>query len=106
MNNTHSQLTKYNTKSYKRQRVYQLGDIVGLKVSDVDRTNTFSTVLPCKIVDIKDHDGEILYNVATMNGIIEESFQSTAFDLTASNFMALRKDGGGYASKIGPISKF
>ncbi|CAF2943804.1 unnamed protein product [Rotaria sp. Silwood2] len=91
LNNAHSQLTKYNTKSSKRQRVYQLGDIVGLKVSDVDRTNTSSTILPCKIVDLKDYDGEILYNVATINGIIEQSFQSTAFlDLTTSNFMALR----------------
>ncbi|CAF5046794.1 unnamed protein product [Rotaria sp. Silwood1] len=91
LSNAHSQLTKYRTKSSKRQRIYQLGDIVGLKLSDVDRTNTSSTILPCKIVDLKDHDGEILYNVATINGIIEESFQSTAFlDLTTSSFIALR----------------
>ncbi|CAF2261392.1 unnamed protein product [Rotaria magnacalcarata] len=48
-------------------------------------------IIPCKIVDLKDHDGEILYTVVTINDIIEESFQSTAFlDLTTSNFMALR----------------
>ena len=43
------------------------------------------------VVDLKDHDGEILYNVATINGIIEESFQATAFlDLTTSTSIALR----------------
>ncbi|CAF1544076.1 unnamed protein product [Rotaria sordida] len=91
LNNAHSQLTKYISKSSKRQRTYHVGDIIGLKVSDVDRTNTSSTILPCKIVDSKDQDGEVFYNVATMNGIIKESFQSIVFlDITASNFTALR----------------
>lgn len=67
LHNAHSQLTKYNTKSSKRQRVYQLNDIVGLKVSDVDRTNTSSTILPCKIVDSKGHGGESFCSVATIN---------------------------------------
>ncbi|CAF2114551.1 unnamed protein product, partial [Rotaria magnacalcarata] len=30
----------------KQQRTYAIGDIVGLKVSDVYRTNTSSTILP------------------------------------------------------------
>ncbi|CAF1545405.1 unnamed protein product, partial [Rotaria sordida] len=67
LNNAHSQLTKYISKSSKRQRTYHVGDIIGLKVSDVDRTNTSSTILPCKIVDSKDQDGEVFCNVATMN---------------------------------------
>ncbi|CAM4967610.1 unnamed protein product [Rotaria socialis] len=91
LNNANSQLTRYINKSSKRQRIYHVGDIVDLKVSDVNRTNTSSTILPCKIVDSKCQDGETFYNVATMNGIIKESFQSTVFlDLTASNFTTLR----------------
>ncbi|CAF4388668.1 unnamed protein product [Rotaria magnacalcarata] len=91
LNNAHAQLTRYMSKSSKRQRTYHVGDVVGLKITDVDRTDTSPTILPCKIVDSKDQDGETLYNVATMNGIIKESFQSAVFlDLTASNFTALR----------------
>ncbi|CAF4580555.1 unnamed protein product [Rotaria socialis] len=91
LNNANSQLTRYINKSSKRQRIYHVGDIVDLKVSDVNRTNTSSTILPCKIVDSKCQDGETFYYVATMNGIIKESFQSTVFlDLTPSNFTTLR----------------
>ncbi|CAF5027543.1 unnamed protein product, partial [Rotaria socialis] len=91
LNNANSQLTRYINKSSKRQRIYHVGDIVDLKVSDVNRTNTSSMILPCKIVDSKCQDGETFYNVATVNGIIKESFQSTVFlDLTASNFTTLR----------------
>ena len=43
------------------------------------------------MVDLQDHDDKILDNVATINGIIEESSQSTAFlDLILSDFGALR----------------
>jgi len=92
LNNAHARLNKYNSRSCKRQRNYIIGDIVGLQVSSVDRTNTSSTILPCKITGFKDQDAEKLYNVATMNGIIQESFRSTAFlDLTSSNFSLLRQ---------------
>ena len=92
LNNANAQLTKYINRSCKRQRIYTIGDIVGLKVSNVDRTNTSSTILPCKIIGFTDRDAEKLYNVATMNGIIQESFLSTAFlDLTTSNFSTLRE---------------
>ncbi|CAF2057370.1 unnamed protein product [Rotaria magnacalcarata] len=57
LNNANSQLTRYINKSSKRQRTYHVGDIVDLKVSDVDHTNTSSTILPCKIVDSKCQDG-------------------------------------------------
>jgi hypothetical protein len=101
LNNAHTQLTRYMSRSCKRQRIYAVGDIVGLKVSDVDCTNTSSTILPCKIINSKDQDGETLYNVATMSGIIQESYQSTVFlDLTSSNFAALRDLNTGTLSTI------
>jgi hypothetical protein len=101
VNNANAQLTRFISRSCKRQRIYAVDDIVGLKVSDVDRTNTSSTILPCKITNSKDQDGETLYKVATKNGNIQESFQSTVFlDLTSSNFAALRDFDTGTLSTI------
>ncbi|CAF1597697.1 unnamed protein product [Rotaria magnacalcarata] len=93
LNNAHTQLTIYMSRSAKRKRTYAIGDIVGLNVADVGRTNTntSSTILPCKIVHSNDQNGETLYTVATKNGIIKESFQSSMFlDLTTFNFASLR----------------
>ncbi|CAF1924784.1 unnamed protein product [Rotaria magnacalcarata] len=71
----------------KQQRTYVIGDIVGLKVPDVYRTNTSSTILPCKIIEKNSQNNETLYVVATQNGIIKERFDQMAFlDLTAANF--------------------
>ncbi|CAF4133292.1 unnamed protein product, partial [Rotaria magnacalcarata] len=75
----------------KRQRIYVIGDVVGLKVSHVYRTNTPSTILPCKIIEKNSQNNETLYVVATQNGIIKERFDQMAFlDLTAANFASLR----------------
>ncbi|CAF1370862.1 unnamed protein product, partial [Rotaria sp. Silwood1] len=66
-------------------------NIVGLKVSDVDRKNTSSTILPCKIVDKYSKNAKLMHIIATQNGIIKEHFDSTAFlDLTNANFASLR----------------
>ncbi|CAF1057837.1 unnamed protein product [Rotaria sordida] len=89
MHNHNSSSIKKN--SAKRQRTYDFGDIVGLKVSDVDRTNTSSTILPCKIIDKYVRNGEFIYTVATKDGIIKEHFDSLTFlDLTTANFGSLR----------------
>ena len=91
LKNAQSQLAKYNTNSAMRQRTYVIGDIVGLKFSDVDRTNTSSTILPCKIIDKYTKNDETLYTVATQNGIIKERFDQMALlDLTTANFASLR----------------
>ena len=79
LNNAQSELTRYNRRASKRQRTYSVDDIVGLQVFDVDRTNTSSTILPCKIVDSNKGSGETLYTVVTINGIIQEKFQSASF---------------------------
>lgn len=67
---------KYIKKSSKRQRTYVIGDLIGLKVADVDRTNTSSIIVPCKIFHSKAQSEETMYNVATVNGIIDEIFSS------------------------------
>ncbi len=91
LKNAQSQLIKYKNSAAKRRRKNVIGDIVGLKVSDVDRTNTYSTILPCKIVDKYSKNDEFMHIVATQNGILKEHFESTAFlDLTSANFASLR----------------
>ena len=74
LSNVHTQITRYMSRSAKSKRICAIGDIVDLKASDVDRTNTSSTILPCKIVCSSDRNGETLYRVATKNGIIKECF--------------------------------
>ncbi|CAF2177712.1 unnamed protein product [Rotaria magnacalcarata] len=88
----YSKLDAYlNELDTKRQRPYVIGDIVGLKVSDVYRTNTSSTILPCKIIEKHSQNNETLCVVATQNAIIKERFNQMAFlDLTAANFASLR----------------
>ncbi|CAF1448872.1 unnamed protein product [Adineta ricciae] len=87
----YSKVNAYIEALNKRKRIYNIDDIVGLKVSDVDRTHTSSTILPCKIVRSSDQTGETLYTVASKNGIMKECFQSSMFlDLTTSNFASLR----------------
>ncbi|CAF2918564.1 unnamed protein product [Rotaria sp. Silwood2] len=91
LKNAESQLIKYTTRSAKRQRTYTVGDIIGSKISQVDRTNTSPTILPCKIIEKSFDKGDILYTVATQNGVIKERFNSMMLlDLTTANFAALR----------------
>jgi hypothetical protein len=68
-------------RALKKQKHFQIGDIVGLKINDVDRSNMAPSILPCKIVQIieKEHFTNTLYNVATVNGIITDSFSATDF---------------------------
>ena len=91
LKNSQSQLIKYKSNLAKRHRTYDIGDIVGLKVSDVARTNTFSTILRCKLIDKYPKNAEYMHIVATQNGIIKEHFKPTAFlDLIKANFSSLR----------------
>ena len=101
LKNAESQLIKDTTRSAKRQRTYTVGDIVDLKISQVDRTNTSPTILPCKIIEKSFDNGDILYTVATQNGVIKERLNSmTLLDLTTANFAALRAVNTGELSTI------
>ncbi|CAF0917641.1 unnamed protein product [Didymodactylos carnosus] len=87
------QLHKYNTSINKRRTSYQLDDIVGIKISEVDRTNTSSTILPCKITNVcqRGDCGMQLYEVVTIYGLIKDLYQSEVFyDLSSSSFAELR----------------
>ncbi|CAF1963600.1 unnamed protein product, partial [Rotaria magnacalcarata] len=66
-------------RALKKQKVFQVNDIVGLKIADVDRSNTASSILPCKIfkIIIKKDSLTTLYKMATVNGIITDAFSSS-----------------------------
>ncbi|CAF5023151.1 unnamed protein product, partial [Rotaria sp. Silwood1] len=65
--------------------------MVGLKVSDVDRTNTSTIILLCKIINKYLRNDEFMYAVAAKDGIIKEHFDSLAFlDLIIANLGSLR----------------
>ena len=80
-------------RALKKQKTYQIGDIVGIKIADVDRSNTAPSILPCKIVRTeKTNDGHTKYTVSTQHGIIASSFLSTdVIDLTETIASELRQ---------------
>lgn len=81
------------TQSLKKQKTYQIGDIVGVKIAKVDRSNTAPSILPCKIVRIQSKRDNHMnsYYLATRDGIISNAFTSTdLIDLTRTTSAELR----------------
>ena len=78
--NLERQLKNYQ-RALKKQKSFEINDIVGLKIAEVDRSNTAPSILPCKIIEIMKKDGcfGLLYKVATVYGIINDSFSSPDF---------------------------
>ncbi|CAF1449868.1 unnamed protein product, partial [Rotaria sordida] len=71
------QLKNYQS-GLKKQKKFQMNDIVGLKISEVDRSNTSPSILPCKIIDVsyKDESCGLQYKLATLHGKITDWFSS------------------------------
>lgn len=69
----------------KRAKNFDINDIVGYKIANVDRSNTAPSILPCKIIDIVAGvtTNSTQYRVATEIGIITGSF--AASDLSDLN---------------------
>ncbi|CAM4828642.1 unnamed protein product, partial [Rotaria magnacalcarata] len=81
-------------RALKKQKGFQVNDIVGLKIADVDRSNTAPSILPCKIfkIIIKKDSLTTLYKMATVNGIITDAFSSSDFiDLSETLSADLRE---------------
>ncbi len=96
--NTYIQNLERQYKNYqctlKKQKSFQNGDIIGLKIANVDRSNTAPSILPCKIIQIitKEETSNIMYKVASSNGIISDSFSSSDFiDLSDTLSAELRR---------------
>ncbi|CAF3750245.1 unnamed protein product [Rotaria sp. Silwood1] len=87
------QLKNYQQR-LKRQKVYQINDIVGLKIAEVDRSNTAPSILPCKIIEVirKEESLNTLYKLVTVDGIITDLFSSTdLIDLSETISAELRQ---------------
>ena len=57
------------------QKHYSIGDTVGIKIHKVDRTNTDSKILPCKVLDIKIiNDLKSLYKILSKDGLLKNFY--------------------------------
>lgn len=80
-------------QSLKKRKTYQIGDIVGVKIAKVDRSNTAPSILPCKIIRIesKSDNQSKKYSLACRDGIISSAFISNdLIDLTETTSTELR----------------
>ncbi|CAF4813057.1 unnamed protein product, partial [Rotaria magnacalcarata] len=79
-NQIESYMSNYE-RALKKQKIFQINDIIGLKVANVDRSNMAPSILPCRIVQVfeKEESLNTTYKVATLYGIISDSFASSDF---------------------------
>jgi hypothetical protein len=48
------------------------GDTVGIRIHKVDRTNTDSNILPCKVLEVKKvTDSKSVYKIFSKDGILK-----------------------------------
>lgn len=81
------------TQALKKQKTFQIGDIVGVKIAKVDRSNTAPSILPCKIIRIASNPNnhQNRYSLASADGIISTAFTSAdLIDLTQTTSTELR----------------
>jgi hypothetical protein len=51
---------------------HSIGDTVGIRIHKVDRTNTDSNILPCKVLEVKKvTDSKSFYNIFSKDGILK-----------------------------------
>ena len=63
----------------KRLKDFDVGDIVGLKIANADRSNTAPSILPCKIIDLLagNTTNSMKYKLSTETGVITGSFMAS-----------------------------
>ncbi|CAF4131102.1 unnamed protein product, partial [Adineta steineri] len=92
-NHIQRQLNNYN-RALKKQKIYQINDIVGLKIANVDRSNMAPSILPCRVIQVLGSEESLntTYKVATLYGVISDSFSSSDFtDLSQTVSAELRQ---------------
>ncbi|CAF2139240.1 unnamed protein product [Rotaria magnacalcarata] len=74
------------------QNEYKVGDLVGLKIDKVDRTNVTPRVLPCKIISVQVASNDMdTYQLCTTTAILFSRFQVLdLLNLSKCNFRDLR----------------
>jgi len=75
-----------------RKNEYKIGDLVGLKIDKVDRTNVTPKVLPCKIISVQSASNDMdTYQLCTTTTVISSRFQALdLLNLSNCNFRDLR----------------
>ncbi|CAF1475533.1 unnamed protein product, partial [Didymodactylos carnosus] len=75
-----------------QRSAYVIGDLVGLKIDRVDRTNVTAKILPCKIMSIQISSNDTnMYRLCAKTCILSTSYQiQDLSDLTKCNFNDLR----------------
>ncbi|CAF4613910.1 unnamed protein product, partial [Didymodactylos carnosus] len=76
----------------QKLRQYQIGDLAGLKVDKVDRTNTTPKILPCKVISIQSSsDNMHTYRLCTTKCVLSSRYGvNDLIGLTKYNFSELR----------------
>ncbi|CAF3516230.1 unnamed protein product [Rotaria sp. Silwood1] len=76
-----------------RKHEYKVGNLVGLKIDKVDRTNVTPKILPCKIISIQSASNDMdTYQLCTTTCVISSRFQVLdLLDLSNCNFRDLRE---------------
>ena len=67
--------TRHQNQCKKTQKVFQVGDTVGIKIHNVDRTNTDSRILPCKVLKVRE-ESPVPYQLYTNSGILQTKFSA------------------------------
>ncbi|CAF1267189.1 unnamed protein product [Rotaria sordida] len=75
-----------------KKQQYELGDLVGLQVDHVDRTNTTSKILPCKVISVHSSlNDSMMYKVCTLKGVLSTVYGvRDILDLRKCDFTDLR----------------
>ncbi|CAH1258983.1 KRBA2 [Branchiostoma lanceolatum] len=55
---------------------YSLGDTVGVRISEVDRTNTDPRLVPCKVLEVRKEGLDTTYRVYSAGGKLRHNFKS------------------------------
>ena len=61
-----------NQNYHLSEKTYSIGDTVGIRIHKVDRTNTDSNILPCKVLEVKIvTDSKSVYKIFSKDGILK-----------------------------------
>jgi hypothetical protein len=70
------QQVNFDAKAKNLVKTYSIGDTVGIRINEVDRTNTDPRVLPCKVMEVNQKGQDTIYKIYTAGGILKNRFKS------------------------------
>ncbi|KAK7097700.1 hypothetical protein V1264_004638 [Littorina saxatilis] len=81
----------FDAKEAHLEKSFNVGDTVGIRIHEVDRTNTGARLLPCKILSVEQHGSETFYKVYTNGGLLKNKFKAVDMvDLRNVHFSQLQ----------------